>query len=62
VILSLLTVKALGGADDKGTLDWICIYAVMGTLLVSVLALMIGIMSTVVEIWRTEDSEEIVLD
>jgi hypothetical protein len=62
VTLSMSTVKALNGFDDEGTMDSICIYAVMGTLLVSVLALIIGTVSTVVEILKTEDSEEIVLD
>jgi hypothetical protein len=60
--LLLLTVEALNGFDDEGTVDSLCMYAVMGTLLVSVLSLFIGLVSTVVEILKTQDSEEVVLD
>jgi hypothetical protein len=62
VTLSLFTLKALSIVDDEATMDSICMYAVMGTLLVSMLAMMIGIVSTVVEILRSQDSEQIVLE
>jgi hypothetical protein len=58
VTLSSFTLKALHIIDDEATIDSICMCAVIGTLLVSVLALIIGIVSTAVEIWRTEDAEE----
>jgi hypothetical protein len=60
--LLLLTVEALNGFEDEGTVNSLCMYAVMGTLLVSVFALFIGLVSTVVEILKTQDSEEVVLD
>jgi hypothetical protein len=62
VTLLLLTVKALKGFDDEGTMDALCLYAVLGSLLVSVLALMVGIVSTVLEILRTDDSDKFVID
>jgi uncharacterized membrane protein YidH (DUF202 family) len=60
--LSLLTVKALNWFEDERTMDALCLYAVLGSLLVSVVALMIGIVCTVLEILRTEDSDKVVID
>jgi hypothetical protein len=60
VTLSLFTLKALSIVDDEATMDSICMYAVMGTLLVSILAMVIGIVSIGVEVLKSQDCDHVI--